>query len=47
MIERNVGKYLKLTLLDALKIYFQRFFTLRSLQLISNGLKEVNINLLK
>ena len=47
MTERNVGKYLKLTLLDTQKIYFQRFFTLRSLQLISNGLKEVNINLLK
>ena len=47
MIECNVGKYLKLTLLDAPKIYFPRFFTLSSLQLISNGLKEVNINLLK
>ena len=37
-------KYEKLTLLDALKIHFQRFFELRFLHLISNELTGVNIN---
>ena len=48
-------KYEKLTLLDALKIHFQRFFALMIdkfsiifalsyLHLVSNGLHEVNIN---
>ena len=39
----TLGKYQKLTVLDAIKIHFQR---LSSLQLISNGLNGVNINLL-
>ena len=36
MIE-TFGKYQKFTLLDALKIHFQRFFALRFLHLISYG----------
>ena len=48
----TLGKYEKLTVLDALKIHFQRFFALswvfciklNFLHLISNGLNEVNIN---
>ena len=34
----------KLTLLDALKIHFQKFFALSFLHLISNGLNGVNSN---
>ena len=37
-------KYEKLTLLDALKIHFQRFFALSFFYLISNELNGVNIN---
>ena len=42
----RVEKYEKHALLDALKIHFQRFFTIRLLHLIQNGLNGVNINLL-
>ena len=37
-------KYEKLSLLDTLKIHFQRFFTLFFLHLVSNELNGVNIN---
>ena len=43
-LRATLGKYQKLTLLDLLKIHFERFFRLSSLQLISNGLNGVNIN---
>ena len=45
-LSATLGKYQKLTLLDTVKIHFQRFFRLSSLQLISNGLNGANINLL-
>ena len=43
----TLGKYLKLTLLDALTTHLQRFFIkLSFLYLISNGLNRVSFNLL-
>ena len=41
-----LGKYQKPTLLDALKIHFQRVFALSFLHLMSNGLNGVDISLL-
>ena len=40
----TLGKYEKLTLLDVLKIHFQRFFGLSFLHLTSNGPNGVNRN---
>ena len=40
----TLGKFEKLTLLDALNIHFRRFFALCFLHLISSGLNGVNIN---
>ena len=40
----TLGKYEKLTVLDPLKIHFQRFFTLSFFHLISNELNRVNSN---
>ena len=39
-------KYENVALLDALKIHFQRFFAIRFLHSITNGLNGVDINLL-
>ena len=39
-----LGKYQKPTLLDVLKIHFQRFFALSFLHLMSNGLNGVDIS---
>ena len=40
----TLGKYEKLTVLNPLKIHFQRFFALSFFHLISNGLNRVNSN---
>ena len=40
----NWTKYEKLTLLDALKISFQRVFALHFTHSVLDGLNEVNIN---
>ena len=40
----TLGKFEKLTLLDALKLHFQTFFALRFLHLTSMDLSGVNIN---
>ena len=39
----TLRKYEKPTLLDAVKIHFQRFFALSFLHLISNGVSGVNV----
>ena len=42
----RVEKYGNVSLLDALKIHFLRFFAISFLHAIPNGLNGVNINLL-
>ena len=45
-VHNSSSKIAMLCFLDALKIHFRRSFRLSVLQLIPNGLNEVNINLL-